>query len=888
MTLPIPNLDDRDFDRLLADAKALIAARSPEWTDLGPGDPGVTLLEAFAYLTDTLLYRVNRIPEKAFVQFLDLIGVRVMPPAAASVDLLFSLSSPATAEVVVPRGSRVSTARSDADSPVYATAEDARILVGETSVVVRAYAGDIVEGEHLGDGTGRPGQVARVAHPPITLPTGDVLDLVIGVQAESGELEDRAPAREHDGVTYRIWTETEHFGAPPGPGSERHLYVVDRAEGVILFAPAAQIGVAVTDAGTGPATGVESTGAEPGGSAGDAAGTGEGGSATIGLTPQPVALADVPGLGRRIVAWYRRGGGANGNVPPGALTTLKDPVPGIEVTNPAAATGGRDRETLENAMIRGPQSLHTLDRVVTARDYEQFAVAASGGVSRARAVTRADVWVGATPGEVQVFVVPGIGGRSPSEAGPEALAEAMSPQVLNRLAVALHDRQPIGTRVRVTWAGLKRMRVNASVVVHRAEDREAVARRLRERLDRLLSPVPFGDAAGWPFGEHLRVARVYDVLQSERGVRYVSDVRLIVEDVPTAVSSVVRDLNQPHTWFCGSLGRVFRTVDDAAGWESTATFDGEIVERIAVLREAPGCVVAVTRVGDSDSSVVHASLDYGDTWIRVAQFEFHAENLALAMIDDTPHAFLATDEGLFRQALAEGAVADRILVSNEDPSMAFYAVATVVDPSGALRVAAAAQEHKGVYLSFDAGRPGTFLNTGQTDVDVRVLRGLDLANRRYFYAGAYATGDEEGAGVARLEVLGTEIDSQGWQPAGAGWRGGSCRDIALIGDTVLAATERAGVAVANPRQEGGAWRTPTRDCGLPLRETGVFHALTSVAASDAPIALAGGSDGVYRSSDGRNWRLASQAEFDDEVSLPPSWLFAAGDHEITVGYDDAG
>ena len=83
---------------------------------------------------------------------------------------------------------------------------------------------------------------------------------------------------------------------------------------------------------------------------------------------------------------------------------------------PAAATGGRDRETLENAMIRGPQSIHTLDRVVTARDYEQFAVAASGGVSRARAVTRADAWVGATPGEVQVYVVPDLERRRATRA----------------------------------------------------------------------------------------------------------------------------------------------------------------------------------------------------------------------------------------------------------------------------------------------------------------------------------------------------------------------------------------------------------------------------------------------------------------------------------------
>ncbi|WP_194410453.1 baseplate J/gp47 family protein [Microbacterium cremeum] len=855
MPMPIPNLDDRDFDRLVSDAKAMIAARSPEWTDLSPGDPGITLLEVFAYLTDTLLYRVNRLPEKAFVQFLELIGVRVMPPAAASVDLEFSLATPAATDVVIPRGSHVSTARADAESPVFTTVEDARIAAGDRSAVVRAYAGEVVEAEDLGEGTGKPGQSVRVARPPITLPTGDVFDLVVGVQAEPGELGDRAPAREHRGATYRIWTEVEHFGAPPAPGEDAHRYTVDRAEGVIMFAPAAQL-------------------AQPDGA----------------LTAQPVALAEVPAHGRRIVAWYRRGGGANGNVAPGALTTLKDPVPGVTVTNPAAATGGRDRETLENAMVRGPQSIHTLDRVVTARDYEQFAVASSGGVSRARAVTRADAWTGATPGEVQVYVVPGLADPGSAAVDRASLDAAMTPHVLDRLAAALHERQPIGARVGVTWAGLMPMRVHASVVVHRAEDRAAVERRLRERLDRMLSPVPLEGATGWPFGEHLRVARVYDALQSERGVRYVSDVKLVVEEVPGVVPSVVRDPNHPRTWFCASGARVFRSVDDATGWVAVARFEGEAVERVAVLATAPGCVVASTRLGETESSLVRASFDYGETWTRIAQFEFHVEEVALAVIEGTPHAFLATDAGLFRQPLAEGAVGDRILVAAEDAGMGFYAVTTVVDSSGSLRVAAAAQELKGVYLSLEAGRPGTFTHIGLEAQDIRVLRTLELANRRFLVAGAYATGQEEGAGVFRVELIGTELDAKGWEAAGAKWTGGSCRDIAFIGETILAATERAGIAVANPRQESGTWRTPTRDCGLPLRESGAFQALYSVAAGDTvpPLALAGGPDGVFRSGDGRGWRLASPGEFTDEVSLPPNWLFAPGVHEIEVEYGDAG
>ena len=139
--------------------------------------------------------------------------------------------------------------------------------------------------------------------------------------------------------------------------------------------------------------------------------------------------------------------------------------------------------------------------------------------------------------------------------------------------------------------------------------------------------------------------------------------------------------------------------------------------------------------------------------------------------------------------------------------------------------------------------------------------------------------------------LGTQLDAQGWQPAGQSWRGGSCRDIAFIGETVLAATERAGVAVANPRQEGGAWRTPTRDCGLPLRESGAFQPLSCTRRGRRrrpPLALAGGPHGVFRSTDGRAWTPAAPAEFTDEVSLPAQLAVRPEQHSVTVGYGDAG
>jgi hypothetical protein len=79
MTIQIPVLDDRNFEQLVTEAKARIPVHTPEWTNLNASDPGITILELFAFLTDNLLYRSNRIPEANRIKFLTMLGVTLQP-----------------------------------------------------------------------------------------------------------------------------------------------------------------------------------------------------------------------------------------------------------------------------------------------------------------------------------------------------------------------------------------------------------------------------------------------------------------------------------------------------------------------------------------------------------------------------------------------------------------------------------------------------------------------------------------------------------------------------------------------------------------------------------------------------------------------------------------
>lgn len=143
MRLPAPNLDDRRFQDILDEARRLIPRYCPEWTDHNLSDPGITLLELFAWMTDLLLYRLNRVPDKNYIKFMDLLGIRLEPARAATTDLTFRLSAPRREDTVIPRGTSVGTLRTETLPAVtFATDRDLVIRVPELAHILASRGGE--------------------------------------------------------------------------------------------------------------------------------------------------------------------------------------------------------------------------------------------------------------------------------------------------------------------------------------------------------------------------------------------------------------------------------------------------------------------------------------------------------------------------------------------------------------------------------------------------------------------------------------------------------------------------------------------------------------------------------------------------------------------------
>ncbi len=142
--LPQITLDDVRFQELVSEARTRIVRHSPEWTEHNVSDPGITLIELFAWFTEILVYRIDRIPERLQFGLLELVGVRPAAPQRAEVTVRFLLSEPGSG-ATVPLGTEVASARTaGSDAVVFQTTAELVIEPGEVAATLATAPEDAV------------------------------------------------------------------------------------------------------------------------------------------------------------------------------------------------------------------------------------------------------------------------------------------------------------------------------------------------------------------------------------------------------------------------------------------------------------------------------------------------------------------------------------------------------------------------------------------------------------------------------------------------------------------------------------------------------------------------------------------------------------------------
>ncbi|WPD22663.1 MAG: baseplate J/gp47 family protein [Candidatus Electrothrix scaldis] len=868
MSLRSPNLDDRHFKKLrdeaISYAESLSSSSGWKPSHPGdPGDPGVILLELFAYLTDAMIYRVNRLPEKVYIELLRLIGVELQPPSAAVTNLRFSLSEPANDPVIIKKNTKVGCQQS---GPQFMTLRDVELSVGQTFIDVPAIHSEWLGFTEVGRGTGEPGLRLQLPQAPLIAPTG-YLDLIIAIEAEEEELPDNVGDRciPFNKKKYYIWQEVETFASV---SPDDHVYLADRAAGTISFAPSLE---------QHQAKGNEST-------------TG--------------AIAATPKFKRSIIARFRIGGGRKGNLLPDTLVKLIDKVEGLEgakleVTNPEQANGGSDLESLDNALIRGPLELHSLKRAVTAQDFELIA-GQSEQASRVHAYTKHSHWKYADRGTVEVVLVPQIS-SSDDPMTPEILHGAENEEVARKIRSNLEKCSPLGSICSVVWCHYKTVKACVSLKVHQEEDCEVVKQRITQRLYQMINPLctEHLQPAGWPFGQSITTYDIYRILNEDPGVKTVDPVKLKVSQAPSCdVTSIDVDDWHSDTWYAASGDSIFRSLNNGDGWECIGQWPDEKVQGVKSFPKAnqvtagvAGLVAVWSRSSSTDNKhKLYLSRDCGENWEPIRRMDYKINDIAWMERNGRPDLLVATENGLFVYSIRTDQEW-KPMPNSRDRNMQLLkarSVAVATDQAGINYIAVATPPDTGVYLSVDSGKE--FKGIGQKEKNIKLLKVQYGETQLYLWAGFAAIGSDPGEGCARWQLQESGDSKKHWKKFSKGWDAGTCTSLDFMGRQVIAGSSRRGVLQLNTGSGDSEWNPSDVNCGLKVEKLEKFYTVEGVAQrpvkDNQHCLLAVGSHGIYRSYDlGKTYKNCSVNEFSDKVTLPPTWLFCSDVHEVVVEHD---
>jgi hypothetical protein len=457
----------RDYDSLLASMRALIPDKLPEWSGhTAEADFGNVLLQMFAHMGDLLSYYQDRVANESFlgsaqtrrsiIEHLRLIGYRLATAAPAAAALQLSFPATAGGVVTVRRGSAFATkSRKDQSSVRFEylgpdLAIDCALLPVDIQSGRKIHPealpveeGRTISGEILGTSDGRPNQRFRLAHAGV----------ILRAQGAAAGVNRDLSLRTDLGGLIQEWALQESLAFSRAGQMDYAVEIDSEDQAEIIF--------------------------------------GDG------------AFGAIPPGGGSIVVDYRVGGGALGNVPARAITTVVDApalaLAGAQVTNPGPATGGAEHEDIAHAVAQAPSVFRSLKRAVTADDYEALARLFKG-VGKVRAV--AGSW-----NVVWLFVAPEGGGK-------------VSDVLRANLIEYFEDKRPVSTVIEIEDVDYVKIYVAAEVGIgsyySRAEMREKV----------LASAGGLLAFANVDFKQDIYLSKFYEAIEAIEGVTYVNITRL--------------------------------------------------------------------------------------------------------------------------------------------------------------------------------------------------------------------------------------------------------------------------------------------------------------------------------------------------------------------------
>jgi predicted phage baseplate assembly protein len=638
VSLAPPDLEARSFEDIVGEARRRIGRYTPEltldWNDHNESDPGIVLVQLFAWLAQITQERVNKLPERAYRSLLHLLGLDVRPAVPATADLVFTAVPGAPLGAGVPQGTRVGAPPAPDGSPVVfettraldlVTAELAHVLTYDGSTFrevtsLNEPTGGVIApfGERPEEGAAvyfgfAPASAAPTAadHPfptrlslrafepadvttpsaiacgdapalaraelvweylpgpggkwePLTVYEDETRALEVGGYLALQGPERMLPAPLSTVADPRYWVRLRvknpdygsrvprvgffRFNAVP---ARHEVSVSDEEIGISTGAPdqvvrlprrpvvPGSLVIEVEDEGGTPRAWTEVDlfrDSDPGVEDPLAGRDAQVYRADYSLGE--VRFGDgfrglIPPAGSAVIARrYRFGGGSAGNVEADQVTALQDTLPGVNgVTNPRPAVGGKNAESVEQALRSAPQWLRRRERAVTKDDFAAVALAV-GGVARAEARpnTHPDYPGVRVPGAVTVFIV-----QDTTQRNPPSPTEAL----MRRVCEELNEARTLTTEVYVRSARFVKIDLAAELTVDPTRSMSRAEADARAQIERYLSPLELEAQDGrahrpWRFGQDLYPANVQSQLLSlpeAAGVRAVPVLRMWVDGV---------------------------------------------------------------------------------------------------------------------------------------------------------------------------------------------------------------------------------------------------------------------------------------------------------------------------------------------------------------------